>query len=227
MPVGMDIPGATAAASNEWEAEQLADPLLEAAEEGDAAAVARLLRQGADVDAREEPNHASRYSIGWTAGKTPLIKASQQGHIECVRVLLAAEADLGAKDDDCWTALHWAANNGHASVAKLLLDAGAKAAAKDHEKRTPLTYAAIRGHPEVVKLLLDCGGHAAGVDRFGKSALSLAIEHGHSAAARLLQEHAERSKHGQGSPPSDPDVARCAELERELVAAKGGLGAAA
>lgn len=35
-----------------------------------------------------------------------------QGHIEVVRVLLAAGADPELRDDDYWTALLWAANNG-------------------------------------------------------------------------------------------------------------------
>lgn len=53
-------------------------PFLEAAEEGDAGALSRLLRQGAEINAREEPNLSQRYSMGWTAGKTALIKAAQQ-----------------------------------------------------------------------------------------------------------------------------------------------------
>lgn len=59
--------------------------------------------------------------------------AARGGNVEALRVLLAASADVHAKDDNGFTPLHWAARNGHAEVVRILLDADAdaKAAAKD------------------------------------------------------------------------------------------------
>lgn len=219
---------------------QMAKAFLQAAEDGEVAAVSRLLRQGVDVNVRDDVEISERYNAGWTAGKTALIRAAQQGHIETTRVLLAAGADVEARDDDYWTALMWAANNGHAAVVRQLLAAGASVKARDHEKRTPLTYAAVKGDPEVVRLLLGAGARAATPDRFDKTALMLSLEHKHSDVARLL-EQAEREQ-GRAAAlaaagAADPSVeelrrerdgalARCKELEAEVAALRQQLAAA-
>ena len=50
--------------------------------------------------------------------------ASQNGHDDVVRALLAAKADVNAKEDDGTTAL--SAAEDHADIKALLLQAGAK-----------------------------------------------------------------------------------------------------
>jgi len=52
-----------------------------------------------------------------TPNCTCLTTFPTQGHTEVIRVLLEAGADAGVRDDDYWTALHWAANNGEDSGA--------------------------------------------------------------------------------------------------------------
>lgn len=64
--------------TDEFQQLQLAKHFLQAAEEGRAAVVSRLLRQGVDVNVRDEAEMSERYSAGWTAGKTALIRAAQQ-----------------------------------------------------------------------------------------------------------------------------------------------------
>ncbi|KIY96738.1 hypothetical protein MNEG_11223, partial [Monoraphidium neglectum] len=72
-------PAATAS-PDEFQRAQLSKHLLLASESGAAPLVARLLRQGADVNARDEGGGAAseRYSAGYTLGRTPLIRAAQQ-----------------------------------------------------------------------------------------------------------------------------------------------------
>ena len=67
---------------------------------------------------------AANGSLGITDrnGRAPLHVAVRHGHIEILKQLIAAEADVNQRDVDGWTALHWAAQGGHADVCRLLLD---------------------------------------------------------------------------------------------------------
>jgi ankyrin repeat protein len=71
-----------------------------------------------------------------------------------VRLLLEKGADVTAKDNIGWTALHRAARNGHEEVVKLLLAVdGVDLDSKDKGGRTPLWWAELHQHKGVVKLL--------------------------------------------------------------------------
>jgi ankyrin repeat protein len=71
-------------------------------------------RNRADVNAREQ-----RY------GDTALMWAAVAGHVDVVRLLIEAGADVRMVDDEGVTALHLARANGHTEVAAALLAAGA------------------------------------------------------------------------------------------------------
>ena len=60
-------------------------------------------------------------------GSRPLQYASENGHVECMRLLLEAGAEKDARDTTTqgWTALLLAAYGGHAVTVCLLLEAGA------------------------------------------------------------------------------------------------------
>ncbi len=53
-----------------------------------------------------------------------LIRAAKEGDTETVKTLLAAGADVHAKDRDGWTALMQAAFKGHTDIVQTLLAAG-------------------------------------------------------------------------------------------------------
>ena len=58
-------------------------------------------------------------------GRTPLYWASSQGHLEVVRALLAAGADVNRSDNYGFTPLSVALAFNHTQIADLLRDAGA------------------------------------------------------------------------------------------------------
>src|SRR5204863_3116842 len=56
--------------------------------------------------------------------------AASKGDCEDVQKLLEEGDDVNEKDNDGWTALHWAVFDGHEKVARLLIEHGADVDAK-------------------------------------------------------------------------------------------------
>ena len=129
--------------------------LHRAVEEGHAEMVHLLLEAGAETENIRVPDDDQD---DWLKGATPLAAAATLGlHVEVVRPLVAAGANLEAANECDETALHHAAEKGNAEVAKLLVQAGARVEAKRRDGTTALMLAARNGHPTVVKILLEAG----------------------------------------------------------------------
>ena len=101
--------------------DELGKLLIEASEAGNVAAVRRVLKEGAAMDAADE------------ADDTALIYAANDGHEAVVRALLEAGAAPNKRDINGWTALHFADS---VSVARLLLEAGADASLRTNGGET-------------------------------------------------------------------------------------------
>jgi ankyrin repeat protein len=76
---------------------------------------------------------------------TPLLFASREGCLDCVKILVQSHADLDAADPDGITPTISALINGHYDVAAFLVDKGADVNIGDKTGRTPL-YAAVDDH---------------------------------------------------------------------------------
>jgi ankyrin repeat protein len=117
------------------------DALLAAIRRSDAAAVKQLIADGANV------NHKFRYD------RMPLSFAADRGHLDIVKMLLEAGADVNARDSFYnATALDWALEKSHVEIVRLLLEKGAGG------REQALVTAARRGRLELVKMLLALGG---------------------------------------------------------------------
>lgn len=86
--------------------------------------------------------------------KTPLMLASQYGHLNIVNLLLDKGAVIQSKDFRGPTALHLAALMGQTEIVRVLLQRGAKVGCLSPEALTPLHFAAMGGQAEVVGVLL-------------------------------------------------------------------------
>ena len=118
--------------------------LLKAAEKGDANKVAKFIKKGADVNFSD--------NVGWT----PLYRAAIKGHVEVVKMLLDAGADI-EKTTSGITPLCWAADNGKTEVVKLLLERGANVNAIGKKNAPALYHAADIGYKDLVNVLLENG----------------------------------------------------------------------
>src|ERR1035438_406141 len=111
------------AAASQTSFESLNDALIQAAAQGDAAEVNRLLAAGAHLDA------ADRF------GQTALLAAVQNNRTNIVKLLIKRGADLNGVDG---AALTLAADQGSLDIARLLLRKGANPENKDGAGDTAL-----------------------------------------------------------------------------------------
>ena len=75
----------------------------------------------------EGANPNAKLQSGMQAGRSILFETARAGHIECVKILLSAGADINTKDPYYGDSpLDVAIRHGHTEVAQILKEAGAK-----------------------------------------------------------------------------------------------------
>ncbi|CAE7347037.1 kidins220b [Symbiodinium sp. CCMP2592] len=147
--------------------------LLSAAANSDHAKLEALLQRPQDPDLGAEP---------------PLLASCRDGHLEVVRLLLEAEADVNRHDRHLYTPLARASSSGHVEVVDLLLQTKVDKNQAGRTGWTPLSLASADGHAEVVRQLLKAGVDTNAGNRTGRTPLAWACSHGHAEVVRLLLE---------------------------------------
>lgn len=131
-------------------------------------------------------------------GSTPLHLATERHMKPLAELLLGRRStNVNAKDEDQYTALHWAAQNGDEAITRLLLDRGAAINETDGQGRTPAHVACQHGQENVIRVLLSRGAdvHIKGKDNW--TALHLAAWQGHLGIVKLLVKQAGADVDGQ------------------------------
>ena len=155
------------------------DPsLIVAAGKGDLVAVERLIGEGAGVTARDG------------RGRTALLAATHRNHVAVARALIAAGADVNAKDDIEDSPYLYAGAEGRIEILRLTLPS-ADLKATNRYGGTALIPAAHHGHPEAVRILLATAIDKDHVNKLGWTALLEAVILGdggpvHTEIVRLL-----------------------------------------
>ena len=106
--------------------------------------------------------------------ETALHLAAEQGNVEVVKILLAHQANVHAKNIQGRTPLHLAAYDGKPEIIQLLLDHNASIEAKDNQGQTPLHRAAVAERVEAVQRLVNHQANIAAIDLNGKRPYDLA-----------------------------------------------------
>ena len=156
-----------------------ADPIHDAAENGNLSGVQAELEKGVDVNAKRE------------GGLTPLHGAAEGGHEEIVELLIAAGADLHARTVPMlggggWIPLHSAARHGHKEIVELLIEKGTDVNARDSSGKSTLHDAVLEGHREIVKLLITKGADLNAESGYYGTSLHVAASIGHMEIVELL-----------------------------------------
>lgn len=169
-----------ARAARYYEARKAADQrrveeqaLMAAVTADDVDEVRRLIIGGTDVD--------ERFPIvnGFNDAHTPLLVAARDGHVEAVKLLLEAGADVNAVEPTFGAVpLHKAVYNGHADSTRLIterpeVDLDFQGATNGY---SPLHDALWHGYAECAQVLVEAGAALDTVGHDGKTPLALATE---------------------------------------------------
>nr|Q00PJ1.1 RecName: Full=Cortactin-binding protein 2; Short=CortBP2 [Atelerix albiventris]AAY88986.1 cortactin-binding protein 2 [Atelerix albiventris] len=149
--------------------------LQQAAAQGNVTLLSMLLNEeGLDINYSCEDGHSALYS------------AAKNGHTDCVRLLLNAQAQVNAADKNGFTPLCAAAAQGHFKCIELLIanDANINHAADGGQ--TPLYLACKNGNNECIKLLLGAGSDRSVKTRDGWTPVHAAVDTGNVDNLKLL-----------------------------------------
>lgn len=151
--------------------DRLSVELLQAATAGTPDRVTALLTAGADVHARDAD------------GKTPLMRATEQGHRAVLSLLVKAGSHLHALNKEGTDALAWALQRERMDLVETLTT---RSSPQPTEVETSLLQAAVRGEARQVAALIQAGGKVDAVHVSGKTALHWAGQYGHLAVVQVL-----------------------------------------
>ncbi|XP_059252503.1 cortactin-binding protein 2 isoform X2 [Mustela nigripes] len=152
--------------------------LQQAAAQGNVTLLSMLLNEeGLDINYSCEDGHSALYS------------AAKNGHTDCVRLLLNAEAQVNAADKNGFTPLCAAAAQGHFKCVELLIAYNANINHAADEGQTPLYLACKNGNKECIKHLLEAGTDRSVKTRDGWTPVHAAVDAGNVDSLKLLMYH--------------------------------------
>ncbi|KAG6541308.1 hypothetical protein Mapa_017361 [Marchantia paleacea] len=120
---------------------------------------------------------------------SPLMLASQGGHLEAAMYLLRKNASVDSLDKQGWNCLHWAAHNGHSQITTMIACHCATMLDLQTEKEgmTALMLASKMGCSEVLHSLLKSGVNECKKDWGGRTWLHWIVKGGLDPSAELLK----------------------------------------
>ncbi|XP_062954944.1 cortactin-binding protein 2 isoform X1 [Cynocephalus volans] len=176
--------------------------LQQAAAQGNVTLLSMLLNEeGLDINYSCEDGHSALYS------------AAKNGHTDCVRLLLSAEAQVNAADKKGFTPLCAAAAQGHFECVELLIayDANINHAADGGQ--TPLYLACKNGNKECIELLLEAGTDRSVKTTDGWTPVHAAVDTGSVDGLKLLM-YRQAPAHGNSVNEEEPESG-IFDLDRE------------
>ncbi|RBQ99534.1 hypothetical protein FVER53263_12914 [Fusarium verticillioides] len=183
-------------------------PLREARKKGHDAVEKLLLRAGASIDGSSPELSTSLHEAAQCGyydqmivnlrrndvniegkddfGRTPLILAAREGHMDTAWLLFKYGANMEAFDHSNHTPLMAASDQGRTSMVIMLVRNEADVLARDIEGNTSMSLASRKGHIETVACLRDRNAPVDTFNNNGETPLILAAKGGHTDVAREL-----------------------------------------
>ena len=163
-----------------------ADPALAGAKDGSGRTPLLVAAFGSFA----EPRETSPY-LAEIAEYGEKLQAQYMTHVEAAKKLLAAKADVNARDDEDYSALHGAALRGNKALVEVLLAHGADVNARDKTYlATPLHLAVRAGHAGAAEALLAANADTQAKDKYGRTPLAYAESAGKEDIAKMLRRRA-------------------------------------
>jgi ankyrin repeat protein len=114
-----------------------------------------------------------------------LLEESKYGHLEDVRKLIKAGADVNAIDNEGYTSLMYASKRGHIFTLRALLEAGADVNAKNWYNNTALFYASYFKYINIVRALIKAGADVNAKNKYDITSL-MEASYGHIKIVKVL-----------------------------------------
>ncbi|CAL4104166.1 unnamed protein product [Meganyctiphanes norvegica] len=172
-------------------------PLMMAAEQNKVECVEILVSTGANVSATDREGWTALHRAARTNSlealkvllqacinpeipdkkgcATPIYIASQNNHLDILRVLIQAGADVNTARKDGWTPLIIACDRGHTEAVQALLNAGANAEILDNRVGTDIINT-LGGGPAVIETLTTIEGNCGGVTSYPCKTLTIIVD---------------------------------------------------
>ncbi|KAG5757504.1 hypothetical protein H9Q72_014355 [Fusarium xylarioides] len=136
--------------------------------------IASLGRTRANIDEKDD------------LGRTPLILAAREGHMDTAWLLCKYGADVEAFDHSNYTPLMTASDQGRTSMVTMLIRFGANVLASDIEGNTSMSLASRKGHIGTVACLCNRNAPVNQPNNSGETPLILAANGSHTDMAKEL-----------------------------------------
>ena len=135
---------------------------------------------------KEDPSRVSAYAAD---GFYPVGLAAFFGHLDAVRALIAAGADVNAAARNPFKvrAVHAAAASRNLDILRAVLEAGADPNAPQQQGFLPLHEAATSGNREMAELLVKHGANPRLANEAGKTSIDYTREKGHTELAQWME----------------------------------------
>mmetsp|Transcript_12923 Transcript_12923/g.25245 ORF Transcript_12923/g.25245 Transcript_12923/m.25245 type:complete len:327 (-) Transcript_12923:455-1435(-) len=127
-----------------------------------------------------------RYVMPSKSGVTPCFIAAQQGHLSCLKILIAARANVDQPTNGGVTPVCIAAAEGYDECLQALIDAGANVNTVTAGGVTPVYIAAQKGKASCLRVLANASANCNTPTNDGSSAMFIAAHEGHLDCVREL-----------------------------------------